>query len=149
MSLLDTLKTDMKAAMKARDSARLSVVRMLIAGLQKEQIDQQRELNENDEINFIAREAKKRKESITAYDKAGRDDLAETERDELVVIEGYLPEQLTEGEVVAIIDAAIDATDAAGPKDMGKVMGRIMGDLRGKFDGKVAKDLVLGRLKAL
>ena len=147
MSLLDTLKTDMKAAMKARESAKLGVIRMLIAGLQKEQIDQQKELDEKDEINFIAREAKKRKESITAYDKAGRDDLAQVERDELVVIESYLPEQLTEGEVIAMIDAAVAATGAAGPKDMGKVMGRIMGDLRGKFDGKAAKDLVLARLK--
>jgi hypothetical protein len=146
MSLLDTLKTDMKVAMKARESAKLGVIRMLIAGLQKEQIDQQRELTEADEVNLIAREAKKRNESITAYDKANRDDLAQIERAELVVIGDYMPEQLTEEEVGVMIDKAIAETGASGPRDMGKVMGKIMGPLRGKFDGKAAKDLVMGRL---
>lgn len=147
MSLLDTLKTDMKAAMKARESAKLGVIRMLIAGLQKEQIDKRSELTDADEVNFITREAKKRKESITAYEKAEREDLAQIERDELVVIGHYMPEQLSEADVLAMIDKAISETGAAGPRDMGKVMGKIMGPLRGKFDGKATKDLVMGRLK--
>ncbi len=147
MSLLDTLKTDMKASMKAREAAKLGVVRMLIAGLQKQQIDQQRELTEADEVDFVARECKKRKESITAFEKGGREDLAQVERDELVIIGAYLPEQMTEEQVLELIDQAIADTGASTPKDMGKVMGRIMKPLRGKFDGKATKDLVLGRLK--
>ena len=147
MSLLDTLKTDMKVAMKARDSAKLGVVRMLMAGIQKEQIDQRRDLTEAEEVDFITREAKKRKESITAFDQANRDDLSQIERDELVVIGTYLPEQLSEEEVLTMIDKAIAETGASGPREMGKVMGKIMGPLRGKFDGKATKDLVMSRLK--
>lgn len=147
MSLLDTLKTDMKAAMKAREAAKLGVVRMLIAGAQKQQIDQQRDLTEAEEVDFIAREAKKRKESITAFDKGGRDDLSEIERAELVIIEAYLPKQMTEEEVLVLIDQAIADTGASSAKDMGKVMGKIMKPLRGKFDGKATKDLVMSRLQ--
>ncbi|MFT6396734.1 MAG: hypothetical protein ACJAYU_001477 [Bradymonadia bacterium] len=147
MSLLDTLKTDMKAAMKAREAAKLGVIRMLIAGLQKQQIDERRDLTEADEVDFIAREAKKRKESILAFDKGGRDDLSQIERAELVIIDTYLPAQMTEAEVLELIDQAIADTGASTPKDMGKVMGKIMKPLRGKFDGKATKDLVMSRLQ--
>lgn len=147
MSLLETLTGDMKAALKARESARLGTIRMLLAALKNEQISQRGELDEATEIDFLAREAKRRRESIDAYVEAGREELAETERQELVVIEGYLPQPLTDDEVRAMIAEAIAETGASSPKDMGAVMGKVMPALRGRYDGKAAKDLVMAALR--
>lgn len=146
MSLLDTLTGDMKAALKARESGRLTTIRMLIAGLKYERIAKGADLVEADEIDFLAREAKRRRESIDAYEKAGREDLAEVERNDLAVIEAYLPQPLTADEVRALIRQAIADTGATSKKDMGAVMGRVMPALRGRFDGKAAKDLVMEAL---
>lgn len=146
MALLDTLTGDMKAAMKARESGRLQTIRMLIASIKNERIKKGDDLDEAEEIDLLAREAKRRRESIDAYEKAEREDLAQIERDELVVIEGYLPQQLEEDEVRELIRQAIADTGAESNKDMGKVMGRVMPQLRGRFDGKAAKDLVMAEL---
>jgi len=142
MSLLETLTTDMKAAMKARDQGRLSVLRMLIAGVQLQQKEAKRDLTESEEIEFLATSAKRRRESIDAYAAAARADLADVERAELVVIESYLPAQLTPDEAAEVVRRVIDEVGATSKKDMGKVMAAVMPSLRGRFDGKAAKDLV-------
>lgn len=146
MSLLDTLTGDMKAALKARESGRLQTIRMLMSGLKNERIKKGENLVEAEEIDFLAREAKRRRESIDAYVDADREDLAQIERDELVVIETYLPQPLTEDEVKALIADAVAKTGAESKKDMGRVMGMVMPALRGRFDGKAAKDLVMAAL---
>lgn len=146
MALLDTLTGDMKAALKARESARLQTIRMLMAGLKNERISKGAELEEADEIDYLAREAKRRRESIDAYVAAGRDDLAEVERADLVVIEDYLPKPLTEAEVRDLVQQAIADTGATSKKDMGRVMSAVMPALRGRFDGKAAKDIVMAAL---
>ena len=146
MSLLDTLTGDMKAALKARESHRLQTIRMLMAALKNERIKAGGELEEKDEIDLLAREAKRRRESIEAYEKAEREDLAVIERADLEVIEAYLPKPLTEDEVNALIAAAIADLGATSKKDMGAVMSAVMPALRGRFDGKDAKALVMAAL---
>lgn len=146
MSLIKTLTGDMKTAMKARDSERLGTIRMLISGLKNQQIKDQKELSEEDEISFLATEAKRRQESIDSYVEANREDLAEVERKDLAVIQEYLPKPLSEDEVKEIIATIKADTGAESKRDMGKIMGRLMGEIRGRFDGKAAKDLVLQAL---
>ena len=139
--LLETLQNDMKTAMKARDKVRLDAVRLLISALKYILVDK-KDLTEQDEIAFLASEAKKRRESIEAYEKAQREDLASKERAELAVIEGYLPQQLGPDEVREIVRAAIAETGAASKKDFAKVMKVIMPKLQGRFPGKDVRPLV-------
>jgi uncharacterized protein len=141
MSLLDTLTADMKAAMKARDKDRLQTIRMLISGVKNVLIDKP-SFSESDEVDYLSTEAKKRRQSIEAYEQAGREDLAEVERAELVVIEQYLPQQLGEDEVRTIVAEAIASTGASGASDLGKVMGAIMPQIKGRFDGAKVRPIV-------
>ena len=145
MALLDTLKTDMKTAMKAREKERLGVIRMLISDLKNMLIDKA-ELSEADELSFLSTQAKKRRQSIEEYEKANRADLADIERAELAIIQTYLPAPLSEDEVRKIIAAAIEATGAASPSDMGKVMGKVMPQVKGRFDGAAVRPLVQAAL---
>lgn len=145
MALLDTLKTDMKTAMKAREKERLGVIRMLISDLKNMLIDKA-ELSEADELSFLSTQAKKRRQSIDEYEKANRADLADIERAELAIIQTYLPAPLSEDEVRKIIAAAIEATGAASPSDMGKVMGKVMPQVKGRFDGAAVRPLVQAAL---
>ncbi len=147
MPLLDQLTSDMKAAMKARDSATLSTVRMLISDLKNIRIDRGRDLDDQEAIAFLSTQAKRRRESIAAYEKAEREDLAQVERTDLAVIERYLPEQLDVDEVRDILRAVIEETGATSMKEMGKVMGAAMPRLRGRFPGGEVKNLVMELLK--
>lgn len=141
MSLLDTLTADMKAAMKARDKDRLQTIRMLISGVKNTMIDKP-EISEADEIDYLSTEAKKRRQSIEAYEQADREDLAEIERQELAVIEHYLPKQLSDDEVREIVRAAVAETGASGPSDLGRVMGKVMPQIKGRYDGAKVRPLV-------
>ena len=143
---LARLKSDMKDAMRARESERLTTIRMLLAALKNKQIDARRELNEEDIVTVLATEAKKRREAAESFRGGDRLELAEKEEAELVVIESYLPQQLSEDEVNAIIDELIASTGAESKRDMGKVMGPLMGRIKGQFDGGRAKDLVMAKL---
>ena len=136
----------MKAAMKAREKARLSTIRMLSAALKNEEIAKKRPLDEHEELAFLARQAKQRRESIAAFDEGGRAELAEKERAELVVVQAYLPAQLSEGEVRDIVSQAIANLGATSKRDMGKVMGAVMPKTKGRYDGKAVKDIVMGLL---
>jgi len=147
MALIDTLNADVKVAMKAGDKVRLSTMRLLIAALKNERIARERELSADEELQLLATQAKRRRESIALYQQGGREDLEAQERAELAVIQGYLPEQLTEGDVQAMVAEIVAATGAESMRDMGKVMGQLMPKLKGRFDGKVAKGLVQSALK--
>lgn len=147
MALIDTLNADVKVAMKGGDKVRLSTVRMLIAAIRNERIALGADLSADQELQLLATQAKRCRESITLYTQGEREDLAAQEAAELVVIEGYLPEQLTEDDVRAMVVEIMAATGAESMRDMGKVMGQLMPKLKGRFDGKLAKGVVQSALK--
>ena len=139
MSLKDKVTEDMKAAMRARDSARLGTVRLLLAAMKQKEVDERVVLTDADVLAIIDRMVKQRRESIAQFEKAGRNDLADVEKAEIAVLSAYLPQQLSEAEVAKEIEAAIAATGASGAKEMGKVMGLLKSRLAGRTDmGKVS-----------
>jgi uncharacterized protein len=142
MSLQETLTAEMKAALKAHEKERLGTVRMLLAEVQNATIEKRGPLSEAEELELLARQAKRRRESIEAFEKGGRHDLAEKERAELALIEGYLPQQLSVDEVRALVREAMAAVGASGKRDMGKVMSHVMPQLKGRFPGKDVRPLV-------
>ena len=142
MSILDRLNEDMKKAMKNKDKERLSVIRMVKSSFQNEQIKLGRELNEEESLTVLGREVKQRKDSLHEFEKAGRDDLASKLQQELEVLQDYLPKQLTEEEVNAIVIETIAEVGATSKADMGKVMGAIMPKVKGKADGGLVNRLV-------
>lgn len=141
------MKEDMKDAMRAKDAERLGTIRMLISAIKNKAIDLRRDLTEEEIVDVLSTESKKRREAIEQYTNGGRDDLAAKEEAELVVIGNYLPAPLTDEEVVALIVAAMDATGASAKKDIGKVMGIVVPQTKGRFDGGRVKDLVMARLQ--
>lgn len=140
------MKSDMKDAMRAKDSERLGTIRMLISSLKNKQIDLKRDLTEEEIVSVLATEAKKRREAADAFRDGGRDEQADKEEAELVFIEAYLPKQLSDDEVGDIVDELIEKTGASTKADMGKIMGPLMGRIKGQFDGSKAKDIVMSKL---
>ncbi len=147
MSLLDTLKSDMIKAMKARDKDTLSVVRMLKAAVQNEQIEVGHDLTPDEEISVLNREYKQRKESLAEFKKAGRDDLIQKTQAEMKVVEKYLPKQLSDDEVKAKVAEIIKQQNASSMKDFGKVMGAAMKALKGQADGQLVNKTVKSLLQ--
>jgi len=145
-SLKDRLAGEMREALKAGQKVRLSTLRLLSASVKNREVELRRELSDDEVREVAAREVKRRTEAIEAYDGAGRDDLASREREEREVLQAYLPPQLSESEVEALIDEAIGATGAASAKEMGKVMGFVMARARGKVDGGEVQAKVRERL---
>ena len=136
----------MKAAMRAKDAARLSTIRLLLAAIKQREIDERTELDDAAVLAVIEKMIKQRRESIAQFEKAARTDLADAEKAEIQVLSAYLPAQMGDAEIQKEIDAVIAATGASGAKDMGKVMGALKAKLAGKADmGKVSA-LVRGRL---
>jgi uncharacterized protein YqeY len=146
MSLLDKLTEDMKTAMKAGEKDRLSTIRLLRGYIKTASIDQQKELNETEEMAILMSAAKKRKESIQAYSDAGRTDLADKEQAELQVIQGYLPQALTDDEIENIVVAAIEEVGAQSMQDLGKVMPVAIKMAAGRADGKQINAVVRQKL---
>ncbi|MCH8567206.1 MAG: GatB/YqeY domain-containing protein [Balneolales bacterium] len=151
MSLYETLLSDLKTAMKARDERRTLVLRSLKKEILDKEIaarttGERTEVSDELVIEAISKAAKQRRDSITQFEDAGRNDLADVEKAELTIIEGYLPEQLGEEEITAIVDDAISQTSAEGMRDMGKVMGIVMPKVKGKADGKLVNTIVKARL---
>jgi hypothetical protein len=143
VSLLETLQTDMKEAMKARQADRLGVIRMLISDIKKILIDGQKsEITEDEVIAFLSTQAKRRRDSIDQYTKGAREDLAAIEQAELAIIETYLPQQLTVDEATDITREVIAAVGATSIKDMSKVMAGLMPRLKGRFPGKDVKPIL-------
>ncbi|MDQ1748118.1 MAG: uncharacterized protein QOD07_2381 [Frankiaceae bacterium] len=137
MPVKEQLRTDLTAAMKARDELIASTLRMVLTAVTNEEVagKQARELSDDEVLKVLAREGKKRRESIEAYTSAGRDELAERERAEAAVIDRYLPAQLDDAELAALVSAAIAESGAADPKAMGQVMKVLTPKLAGRADG--------------
>ncbi|ERN40011.1 hypothetical protein KR51_00034980 [Rubidibacter lacunae KORDI 51-2] len=150
MSLKDRLGDDIKAAMKARDKVRLEAVRGIKKALLEKEIELRAEgkdaLSETDELELLTKQAKQRRDSIAQYSQAGRDDLVQQETQELEVIETYLPQQLSDNEIAAAVDAAIAKAGASTAKDLGKVMGPLVKELKGRADGQKIQALVKAKL---
>jgi uncharacterized protein YqeY len=150
MSLKTRISDEIKTAMKAKDKVRLETLRSIKKViLEKETTVRpsgQDELTEEQELEVLTQLAKQRKDSVEQYQKAGREDLAGQESQELAIIEEYLPKQLSDAEVEAIIDDLIAQTGASSPKDMGKVMGPAMKQLKGRADGSKVQSIVKAKL---
>ncbi|WP_322045828.1 GatB/YqeY domain-containing protein [Paraburkholderia sp. J67] len=146
MSLRDQINDDMKAAMRARESERLATIRLLLAAIKQREVDERVTLDDAAITAVIDKMIKQRKDSISQFETAGRTDLVEKEQAELTVLAAYMPEQLSEAEIAAEIQAAVAQVGAAGPQDMGKVMGVIKPKLAGRADMTAVSGLVKAAL---
>ena len=148
MTLKERITEDMKAAMRAKDAARLSAVRLLLAAMKQKEVDERVELTDADVLGIIEKMVKQRRESIAQFEKAARQDLADQEKFEIGVLSAYLPQQMSQAEVEQAIAAAVAESGAGGVKDMGKVMALLRPRLAGRADmGKVSA-LVKAKLGA-
>ncbi|MDO4855531.1 MAG: GatB/YqeY domain-containing protein [Limosilactobacillus gorillae] len=147
MSLLDQLTKDMVSAMKAKDKVTLSVVRMLKAAVQNEQIAVGHDLTSDEENTVLAREYKQRKEALEEFTTAGRQDLIDQTNHELAVVAKYMPKQMSEEEVQRVVKETIAEVGAESMKDFGKVMGAIMPKVKGQADGKLVNQTVKDALQ--
>ena len=146
--LRDRVAEEMRTAMKAREQARVAALRMLMTAVKNAEVEKLHELSDDEVLDVIAREAKRRRESIEAFEKGGRTDLVEKETAELRVLESYLPEKLSDDELAAIVDQAVAETGATSPKQMGEVMKALMPKIRGRADGAQVSALVKAKLGA-
>ena len=129
----------MKAAMRAKEAARLSTIRLLLAAIKQREVDERIELDDAAVLSVIDKMIKQRRESIAQYEKAARKDLADVEKAEIEVLSGYMPAQMSDADVEKLVQSTISETGASGVKDMGKVMAALKGKLAGKADmGKVS-----------
>jgi len=139
MSLKDQITEDMKNAMRAKETARLGAIRLLLAAIKQREVDDRIVLDDAAVIAIIEKMIKQRKDSISQFEKANRDDLVTIEVAEMTILQAYLPAQMSDAEVEAAVAAAVASTGATGPQDMGKVIGALKGLLAGKADmGKVS-----------
>jgi len=149
MRLTDTVNADITAAMKARDSPRLSALRMMKAAMVNKGVEKGRDLEDAEVLQVVSALVKQRRDSIEQFSKAGRTDLVEKETAEIAVLEAYLPPAATAGEIDAAVAAAITETGATSPKDIGKVMKAVMPKLAGKnADGRTINESVRRKLGA-
>ncbi|MEM1096770.1 MAG: GatB/YqeY domain-containing protein [Bacteroidota bacterium] len=136
----DTLMADLKDAMRAKDQVKLRTIRSLKSAIMEREIAMrtggEAELTQAQEVEVLQKQAKRRRDAIEQYDAAGREDLASKEREELVVIEAYLPEQLTDEKIRSVVDAIVAEVGATSMKQMGAVMGKAMQAMKGQADGK-------------
>ncbi len=140
MTLKQTINDDMKAAMKSGDKAKLAAVRLLISAFRQKEIDERIELDDAGVVAVIEKMLKQRKDSISQYEAAGRQELAEIEKAEMAVLSVYMPQAMSSAEVDAIVAAAVSESGAKGPADMGKVMALVKPQLAGRADmGEVSK----------
>ena len=146
MALKDKITEDMKAAMRAKETARLGTIRLLLAAMKQKEVDERVALADADVLSIIEKMLKQRRESMAQFEKAGRTDLADTEKAEIGVLQAYLPQQMSEAEVAEAIAAAVAESGAAGPKDMGKVMGLLKSRLAGRTDMGKLSGLVKAKL---
>jgi uncharacterized protein YqeY len=140
------LQEEMKDALRAGDKIRLGALRLLYASVKNREVELLREVDDEEFIEVVGREVKRRKEAAEAYEKAGRQDLLDREHHEKEVLEAYLPAQLSQEDVTSLIEEAVAATGASGPGDLGKVMGYVMGKARGRVDGGTVNRLARERL---
>ncbi|MAQ00602.1 MAG: glutamyl-tRNA amidotransferase [Alteromonadaceae bacterium] len=134
MALIDDLKNAQKEAMRAKNKVRLGTIRMALAAIKQKEIDEQVTLGDSDILAVLTKMVKQRQDAAAQYDSAGREDLAQTERTEIVELESFLPQPLTEEEIAALIDEAMASTGANSMQDMGKVMGVLKPQVQGRAD---------------
>ena len=140
------LQSALKDAMKSQNTRRRDVIRLVQSAIKQEEVDSRKTLSSDEIIGILQREAKRRRESIADYEKGGRDDLVQQEQEELVIIEEFLPEQLSDAELATIVDDVITKTGATSPKEMGKVMGQVMAQVKGLADGTRVNQIVREKL---
>lgn len=144
MTLKQQITEDMKTAMRGGDKHRLGVIRLMLAAIKQREVDERIELDDAQVLTVLEKMLKQRKDSVSQYAAAGREDLADVERAEMTVIEGYLPAKLGDAEIDALITEAIAATGASSPRDMGKVVAAV----KEKAAGRADMGVVSGRIKA-
>ncbi len=144
MSIKERLNEDMKQAMKDKEAGklRLSVIRMVRASIKNVEIDRKKELGDEEVLDVLAKEVKMRRDSLEEFRKGNRPDLVAGLEQEIDILMGYLPQQLSDEEVRALVAEAVAQTGAAGPKDMGKVMSALMPKIKGRADGKTVNAMV-------
>jgi uncharacterized protein YqeY len=147
-SLLEALQSDLKTSLKGGDRQRAAALRFLISQLQYARIEKQSDLDDAEVVDVLARQAKSRRESIEAFERAGRDDLLEKERFELEIITSYLPEQLSEEEIRSELARIVAEDGLEGMPDMGRLMGKAMESMRGRADGSLVSRLAKEILSA-
>ena len=139
MSLRQQITEDMKAAMRARETQRLGAIRLLLAAMKQREVDERIELSDEQVVTIIEKMLKQRRDSITQFEAAGRQDLADNEKFEVSVLQGYMPRALSSAEIEALVVAAVASSGAAGVKDMGKEMAVVKPQMAGRADmGKVS-----------
>jgi hypothetical protein len=139
MALIEQLKEEQKLAMKAKDKPRLGTIRLALSAIKQREVDERITLNDDDIIAILVKMVKQRRDSVAQYESANRQDLADVEKAEITVLEGFMPQPLTEEEVVALLDSAITEAQPAGMQDMGKVMAILKPQIQGRADmGKVS-----------
>jgi uncharacterized protein len=146
MPLRDRIQDDMKAAMKARETQRLSAIRLLLAAVKQREVDERKDLSDAEVVSVIEKMMKQRRDSIAQYESANRKDLADAEAFELNLLAGYLPKQLSEREIADAVEAAVAQTGARTAADMGKVMGVLKPKLAGRADMGKVSSLVKAKL---
>lgn len=146
MLISETITKQIGEAMKARDKIRLSTLQLLSSALNYEFIAKQHKLNEEEELNVVRREAKKRKDAIEAYEKAGAQDRADKEKQELAILEKFLPAQMSDEDLTKLVDEAVVETGAKTMSDMGKAIGVVMAKAAGRVDGGRVSALIKSKL---
>ena len=146
MSLKARISEDMKSAMKAKETARLAAIRLLLAAIKQKEVDERAELDDAAVNAVIEKLVKQRKDSVTQYEAAGRQDLADAEKAEITVLSAYLPEKMSNEEIAAAVAAAVAQTGASGAADMGKLMAVLKPQLPGKADMAEVSKLVKAAL---
>ena len=141
MQLRERVNEDVKAAMKSREAERLGTLRLLTAAMKQREVDERITLDDAGVVAVIEKMLKQRKDSVAQYEKAGRQDLADAEKREMAILQAYLPQQLSEAQIAAIVAEAVAAAGAAAPSDMGKVMAIVKPKVAGRAD--------MGRVSAL
>jgi len=149
MSLKERIPGDLKDALRNKRTLELNVLRMLQSAIRNQDIDNKGELNDDQVIQVISSEIKKRKDSVEEYKKVGREDAAETEEKEIEILMNYMPEQLSEEDIEASVQNAIQQSGAKSSKDLGQVMKIVMPELKGKADGKLINRIVREKLGEL
>ena len=147
-TLKERLTADMKSAMREKDTFRRDVVRFLISDVKSREIDLKRDLTTEEEIKLLQTQAKQRHDALEQFKEGGREDLADRERQQLEIIESYLPQQMSDEDLDAFVSSGIERAGAEGPKDMGKVMGLLSKEADGRVDGRRLSEAVRARLSS-
>jgi len=148
VALRERISAEMKEAMKAGDKLRVSTLRLLLSEIKNAEIAKRKELDDEGVLEVVSREVRKRRESIAEFEKAGREDLSSKERIEAQILEAYLPPQLSEEELAAIVDKALQESGAVSLKEMGKVMALVIPQIKGRAEGKTVNEMVRKALEA-